>query len=107
MGSNGSYLPLAPLTERELSLQVPGTPVLYVDGEAPPVPAVITTMQTAWTVVDAPAVSVEIVLYDILLQQFRGATIYRVKAATKATPVRYSVVMDAAGALDDEPREVG
>jgi hypothetical protein len=92
----------------DANLMVPGTPVLYVDGDAPAVPAVITTMQTMTEAASSAGQgTVEIVLHDILLQQFRGATIYKVKAATKAKPVRYSVVMDAAGALDDEPREVG
>ena len=44
----------------DANLMVPGTPVLYVDGDAPAVPGIIATMQTV------RQGAVEIILHDIL-----------------------------------------
>ena len=64
----------------DANLMVPGTPVLYVDGDAPAVPGIITTMQTV------RQGAVEIILHDILLQQFKVPLLNPAPALTLRWP---------------------
>lgn len=75
-----SFLRLSTEEDVDANLMVPGTPVLYVDGEAPAVPGIIATMQTV------RQGAVEIILHDILLQQFKVPLLNPAPALTLRWP---------------------